>query len=145
MYLDMKLFTVALAATAFFVFRNRSIRLDFVGPGKKIRAIAKQASRGKLNDALVTKMLKVLSSETIGHYDVDSKIIEKAGIELARYGTPDACLLAMHLSNYSDVKYSESTIELIRNSACMFSVNGGDTRTIDIVRGKYLFDNLIGE
>jgi hypothetical protein len=141
----MKLFAMALAATVFFAFTNRSIRLDCARPGKKIRAIAKQSSKGKLNDTLVKKMLKVLSSETIGHYDVESEIIEKAGVELARYGTPDACLLAMHLSNYSDVQYSESTIELIRNSACVFTVNGGDTRTVDIVRGKYLFDNLIGE
>ena len=142
----MKLFDTALLVTvAFLVFKNRFIRLDFAGPGKKIRAIANQSSKGRLNDKLVTKMLKVLSSETIGHYDVDAEIIEKAGMELARYGTPDACLLAMHLSNYSNVDYSESTIELIRNSACLFPENVFDTRTIDIVRGKYLFENLIGE
>jgi len=136
---------VVIATSAFFVFKNRSIRLDFVRPGRKIRTIAIQVSRGNLTDKLVTKMLKVLSSETIGRHKVDAEIIEKAGIELARHGTPDACLLAMHLSNYSGVEYSESTIELIRHSACMFSDDVWDTRTIDIVRGKYLYDNLIGE
>ncbi len=142
----MKLFVAALFATgAFFAFKNRSLRLDIARPGKKLREIAKQASRGKLNDKLITKMLKVLSSETIGRYDVDSEIIEKAGIALATHGTPESCLLAMHLSNYSDVQYSESTTELMRNAACMFSDTVSDTRTIDIVRGKYLFENLIGE
>jgi len=84
-------------------------------------------------------MLDVLNSESAEIYPIPEELVEKAGLELAKYGTPDSCLLAMHLSNFSGINYSEQVTEVMRNAACLFEAGSSDSRTIDIVRGKYLF------
>ena len=124
--------------TGFLISRNRYFILKTAKPGYKIQTIARQVCRGALSDRIVKVMLKVLSTETIGTYDVDCDLIYKAGEKLAKYGSPDACLLAIHLSNYSNVHYSRVTHETIREASCNFI---GDSRTIEIIRGKYLYQD----
>ncbi len=107
-------------------------------PGYKVQTIAKQVCRGTLNDRILKFMLQVLSTETIGIYEVDCDLIHKAGEKLATYGSPDACLLAIHLSNYSNVNYSEVIHETIREASCNFTET---SRTVEIIRGKYLYQD----
>jgi hypothetical protein len=107
-------------------------------PGYKIQTIAHQVCRGALNDRIVRVMLTVLSTETIGTYEVECGLIHKAGEKLAKYGTPDACLLAIHLSNYSNVNYSDVIHETIREASCNFT---DTSRTVEIIRGKYLYQD----
>jgi hypothetical protein len=111
-----------------------------------VAIVAHQASKGNLDDELVEAMLDVIATETIGSYRVNEDTILKAGRHLATYGTPESCLLAMHLSNYSGVRYPEEINEIIREAACLF-VSCPDSsilaRIIEIVRGKYLFEDPI--
>lgn len=123
----------------FFVSRNRHVILKKAHPGHKIHTIATQVVRGNLNDRTIKLMLDVLSSETEALHPLTEELIEKAGLELAKYGTPESCLLAMHLSNFSGINYSDRVTEIIRNAACLFEAGSSDSRTIEIVRGKYLF------
>jgi hypothetical protein len=123
----------------FFVSRNRHLILKRARPGHKIHTIITQVVRGNLDDRIIKVMLDVLNSESAEIYPIPEELVEKAGLELAKYGTPDSCLLAMHLSNFSGINYSEQVTEVIRNAACLFEAGSSDSRTIDIVRGKYLF------
>ena len=123
----------------FFISRNRHLILKRARPGHKIHTIAVQVTRGNLNDRILKVMLEVLNTEDMGTYRINEKLIEKAGSILAKHGTPDACLLAMHLSNFSGVNYSDEVTENIRNAACLFEVGSSDSRTIDIVRCKYFY------
>jgi hypothetical protein len=122
----------------FLVSRSRYFILKTAKPGYKVQTIARQVCRGTLNDRILRVMLKVLNTETIGTYAVDCDLIHKAGEKLAKYGTPDACLLAIHLSNYSDVNYSEVIHETIREASCNFTET---SRTVEIIRGKYLYQD----
>ena len=62
---------------------------------------------------------------------------------LAYIGTPDACLLAIHLSNFSGAEWPVATRELFTNACCEFGdrsgSGSGDQRTIEIVRAKFLW------
>ena len=58
---------------------------------------------------------------------------------LAYIGTPDACLLAIHLSNFSGAEWPVATRELFTNACCEFGDRAGDQRTIEIVRAKFLW------
>ena len=122
----------------FIISRNRYFILKTAKPGYKIQTIARQICRGSLNDRIIKVMMTVLGTETIGTYDVDCDLIYKAGEKLARYGTPDACLLAIHLSNYSNVNYSNVIHETIREASCNFT---DTSRTVEIIRGKYLYQD----
>jgi hypothetical protein len=92
----------------------------------------------KLNDRLVDRFLQEVSFELV--QDSPEELVHQAGLKLAQYGTPNACMLAIHISNYSDTNYPESTVEVFRNAACEFGpVKGSDlSRTIEIIRGKFL-------
>lgn len=120
------------------VTRNRYLILKMARPGCKIHTIARQVCRGNLNDHIIKVMLAVLSSETIGTYYINSELIHKAGLKLSKYGTPESCLLATHLSNYSNINYSEAIHETIREASCNFT---GNSRIIEIIRGKYLYQD----
>jgi hypothetical protein len=122
----------------FLISRNRYFILKTAKPGHKIKTIAQQVCRGTLNDRTIKVMLDVVSTESIGTYNVDQGLINKAGEKLAKYGTPDSCLLAMHLSNYSNIDYSDVVHETIREASCHFVET---SRTVDIIRGKYLFQD----
>lgn len=63
--------------------------------------------------------------------------VMNAGLKLAKFGTPDACLLAIHLANFANVTYPKKTFEMFTNACCEFK--SGDSRTIEIVRGKFLW------
>lgn len=132
--------------TGFFLSQNKYFIVKYAKPGKKVATIAHLASKGNLDDAFIEAMLASMATETIGLYRVSEEIVLKAGLELAKYGSPESCLLAMHLSNYSGIKYPESINEIIREAACLF-VSCPDSsvvsRIIDIVRGKYLFEDVI--
>jgi hypothetical protein len=137
---------VVCSLTAFYISQNRYFRLKTAKNGQKIRTIVEQVVKGNLNDRVIQTMLDVLSTEMIGVHDVNTDLVYKAGFELAKYGTPHSCLLAMHLSNYTGVKYSETIIEIIREASCFFIV-GSDyssvSRIVEIVRGKYLYEDYI--
>jgi hypothetical protein len=122
----------------FLISRNRYFILKTAKPGHKIKTIAQQVCRCRLNDHTIKVMLSVLSTETIGTYDIDCDLIHKAGEKLAIYGTPDSCLLAIHLSNYSNINYSEVIHETIREASCNFTET---SRTVEIIRGKYLYQD----
>jgi hypothetical protein len=142
----MKFVVAALAiASAFVVYNRRVLRLRTAARGRKLLAVSKEAARGKLNDRIVRLMLETLSSEYIDAYTVQEDIVHKAGLELGLHGTPDSCLLAMYISNYSGMSYPESTNEIIREAACHFTSPHHDSRTVDIVQGKYLFEDSIGD
>ena len=133
--------------SGFFLSRNRYFIVKYAKPGKKVATIAHLASKGNLDDRFIEVMLTSMATETIGLYRVDEETILKAGIELAKYGSPESCLLAMHISNYSGIKYPESINEIIREASCLF-ISCPDSsivsRIIEIVRGKYLFEDVIG-
>ena len=139
----MKIVLAALAV-AFIFQQNRYIRIRSASCRKRLRVIAEQAARGQLNDGIVSVMIYNLTGRLrcVKAYAVDEKIVHKAGLELARHGTPDSCILAMHISNYTGVHYPESTNEVIREAACHFK-STDDSRTVDIVQGKYLFEDSI--
>jgi len=132
--------------SGFFLSRNRYFIVKYAKPGKKVATIAHLASKGNLDDRFIEVMLTSMATETIGLYRVDEETILKAGIELAKYGSPESCLLAMHISNYSGIKYPESINEIIREASCLF-ISCPDSsivsRIIEIVRGKYLFEDVI--
>jgi hypothetical protein len=135
--------SVATGAIMALVFHKHAfIRLKLAQPGKKIQVIAERVVRGTLNDVVIACMLDVLNSETMGTYNVREELVYEAGFKLATYGSPESCLLAMHLSNYTGVKYSNEITEKIRDAACLF-VPGHDSRTVDIVRGKYLYEDPV--
>jgi hypothetical protein len=132
--------------TGFFLSRNRYFIVKYAKPGKKVATIAHVASKGNLDEKIIEVMLTSMTTETVGLYRVDEETIQDAGFELAKYGSPESCFLAMHLSNYSGVKYPESTNEIIREAACMFLSypdSSSVARIIEIVRGKYLFEDVI--
>jgi hypothetical protein len=136
----MKLILTALAASAFIIHNNRYIRIRSASCHKRLRVIVEQAARGHLNDGIVSVMIYNLTGRLrcVKAYAVDEKLVHKAGLELARHGTPDSCILAMHISNYTGVEYPDSTSEIIREAACNFK-STDDSRTVDIVQGRYLF------
>jgi len=132
--------------TGFFLSRNRYFIVKYAKSGKKVATIAHVASKGNLNEKIIEAMLASMATEIIGLYRVNEETIQDAGLELAKYGSPESCLLAMHLSNYSGVKYPESTNEIIREASCMFLCCPDSSivsRIIEIVRGKYLFEDVI--
>jgi hypothetical protein len=138
----MKLVLVALAA-ACILYKNRFIRIKTSSRSRRLRVIIEQAARGHLNDGIVSVMIYNLTARApIDMYDVKEDLVHKAGLELARHGTPDACILAMYISNFTGVKYPESTSEIIREAACHFK-STDDPRTVNIVQGKYLFEDSI--
>jgi hypothetical protein len=130
-----------LALVAVFVIQNnRYFKLRTARRGKKLLVVAEQAARGGLNDRIVQVMVDTITSEYMDTYSIQEDLVHRAGLELAKHGTPESCLLAMYVSNYSGVKYPESTNEIIREAACNFT-GIQDSRTVDIVRGKYLFED----
>jgi hypothetical protein len=134
------------ALLAVYIKSTRYFKLKTARTGQKIRTIVEQAAKGNLNDRIVHVMLGVLSSEDIGLYKVDKDLVEQAGHELANYGTPHSCLLAIHISNYTGVGYSTKVTENIRDAACHFPWEPNYSeiaRVIDIVRGKYLYEDSI--
>ena len=90
----------------------------------------------KLNDRLVDRFLEEVSFELVE--GAPEELVHQAGLKLAQYGTPNACMLAIHISNYSDTDYPELTVEVFRNAACEFKQVKGLDRTIEIIRGKFL-------
>ena len=91
-----------------------------------------------LSDFIVDYMLaKIHNGLEDGEAPVE--LVEEVAVKLGTYGTPQACLLAIHLSNYTGVKYSEKTNEVLRHAACEFKCKPFLLldRTIEIVRGKY--------
>ena len=91
-----------------------------------------------LSDSIVDYMLSKIHNG-IEDGEVPSELVEQVAVKLGTYGTPQACLLAIHLSNYTGVKYSEKTNEVLRHAACEFKCKPFLLldRTIEIVRGKY--------
>lgn len=139
----MKLVFAALAA-AFVLHRNRFIRIRTASRHRRLRVIVEQAARGRLNDGIVDVMVYNLTGRMpIDRYPVKEELVHKAGLELARHGTPDSCILAMYISNLTGVKYPDSTSEIIREAACHFK-STHDARTVSIVQGKYLFEDTTG-
>jgi hypothetical protein len=139
----MKLAFVALASAALVLYKNRYIRIRSASCHKRLRVIVEQAARGHLNDGIVSVMIYNLTGRLrcVKAYAVEEKLVHKAGLELARHGTPDSCILAMHISNYTGVEYPVSTNEIIREAACNFK-STDDSRTVDIVQGRYLFGDI---
>ena len=93
----------------------------------------------KLTDGVVDRFLDEVSLELIE--DTPEEIVQEAGLKLAKYGTPNACLLAIYIANYSDTRYHESTVEVFRNATCEFKPvkdTSPMARTIEIIRGKFL-------
>ena len=93
-----------------------------------------------LSDFIVDHMLNIISKTIIdGEDEVPIELVEQVAVQLGTYGTPQACLLAIHLSNYTGAKYSEKTNEVLRHAACEFKCKSSLAldRTIEIVRGKY--------
>jgi len=136
----------SIAISGVLFLRNKYLTIRCAPPGKKVATVARLAANTKLDDDFIAAMLDVVSKETIGLYCVNEDTILKAGLKLARHGTPESCLLAIHLSNYSGVKYPEETNEVLREAACLF-VPVPDyspmSRIIEIVRGKYLYAEII--
>ena len=91
-----------------------------------------------LSDSIIDYML-AKTHNGIEDGEVPSELVEQVAVKLGTYGTPQACLLAIHLSNYTGVKYSEKTNEVLRHAACEFKCKPSFSldRTIEIVRGKY--------
>lgn len=140
----MKLVLVALATAAFVIYKNRYIRIRTASRHKRLRVIVEQAARGCLNDDIVDVMVYNLTGRMpIDRYPVKEELVHKAGLELARHGTPDSCILAMYISNLTGVKYPDSTSEIIREAACHFK-STQDPRTVSIVQGRYLFEDTTG-
>ena len=127
-------------AAVFVIQNNRYFKLKTARRGKKLLVVVQQTARGRLNDRIVQVMIDELTNEYIDTYSIKEDLVHSAGLELAKHGTPESCLLAMYVSNYSGVKYPESTNEIIREAACNFACTQ-DSRTVDIVRGKYLFED----
>ena len=126
----------------FMLMRNRFVKLKTARSGQKVKVISEQVTRGKLNDGIINTMLEILGTEVDTHA-VSPDLIHKAGAKLAKYGTPESCLLSLHLSNYSGIAYPEETNELLREAVCKFEVTRSNSRTVDILRGKYLFEDII--
>ena len=136
--------SIALSGVLFL--RNKYVIIKLAPHGKKIATVAHQAATRKLDNTFVSAMLDVVATETLGLYRVKEDTILTAGLKLARHGTPESCLLAMHLSNYSGIKYPEEINEVLREAACLFVVcpdSSTLSRIIEIVRGKYLYEDLI--
>jgi len=137
----MKLVLAALAASAFIIHNNRFIKIKTSSRSRRLRVIIEQCARGRLNDGIVEVMIYNLTGRMpIDRYAVKEDIVHKAGLELARHGTPDSCILSMYISNFTGVQYPESTSEIIREAACHFK-STDDPRTVNIVQGKYLFED----
>ena len=139
-------FGIGISLGGMLLLHNKYLIIRSAPPGKKIATVAHQAATRKLDDHFVSAMLDVVATETLGLYRVKEDTILTAGLKLARHGTPESCLLAMHLSNYSGIKYPEEINEVLREAACLFVMCPDSSilsRIIEIVRGKYLYEDLI--
>jgi hypothetical protein len=128
------------AASAFVVYKNRTFRIKMARRSQRLRVVVEQAARGHINDRVVDMMTYAITAGYIEKYIVDADVVTRAGLELARHGTPESCLLAMYISNFTGVQYPDSTSEIIREAACHFK-STDDPRTVNIVQGKYLFED----
>ena len=106
--------------------------------GRKKPFVKRILDCGRLSDHKIERFLEKVSFELVE--GTPEELIHQASLKLAQYGTPNACLLAIHLANYSDTSYPESTVEVFRNAACEFKPTKGldQARTIEIIRGKFL-------
>lgn len=129
----------------FVINQHRMYVIKYTQPSKKILTVTKQIIRGNLSDEIISLMIDTISTVYIDTYPIESDIIQKCGLVLAKHGTPDSCLLAIFLSNYTDVKYNEHVFEILTNAACEFKPvkdTSRHARTIEIVRGKFINSNI---
>lgn len=92
-----------------------------------------------LTDEAVDQFIDEVSLDLVE--ETPEEIVHQAGLKLAKYGTPNSCLLAIYIANYSDTTYPESTVEVFRNATCEFKPvkdTSPMARTIEIIRGKFL-------